>query len=135
MRERRAIQDIRVAAGVEGDRDGLGRIVGPGAGEPHDDAGRAVGVEQLEAPVDRVGHRADAAGVGRDAHRRVELADRPPRGAERALQRAAAVEDVDAVVAGVRDVDLALRVDRDRRADRPAGPGAVPYEPQRPLYG
>ena len=100
---------------------GSGRIVGPGAGEPHDDASVPVGVEQLHAAVDRVGHGADAAGVGRDAHRRVELPGRAARGAERAQQRAALVEDVDAVVAGVGHVDVAGRVDRDpARVGEPA---------------
>ena len=103
-----AIEDVGVAARVEGDGHGSGRIVGPGAGEPHDEAGEPSGLSSCDAAVDRVGHRADAAGVRRDAHRRVELPRRPARRAERAQERAALVEDVDAVVAGVGHVDVAL---------------------------
>ena len=116
-----AIEDVGVAARVEGDGHRVGedrrprRRRAPGRGQ------RAVGVEQLHAAVDRVGHGADAAGVGRDAHRRVELPGRAARGAERAQQRAALVEDVDAVVAGVGHVDVAGRVDRDpARVGEPA---------------
>ena len=112
--------------GVEGDGHRIGedrragRRRAPGRGH------RPVGVEQLHAAVDRVGHGADAAGVGRDAHGRVELPGGAARGAERAQQRAALVEDVDAVVAGVGHVHVAGRVDRDpARVGEPPRRGPV----------
>ena len=116
-----AIEDVGVAAGVEGHGDRIGEDRRPRRRRAPGRRQRAVGVEQLHAAVDRVGHRADPAGVGRDAHRRVELPGAAAGGAERAQQRAALVEDVDAVVAGVGHVHVAGRVDRDpARVGEPA---------------
>ena len=68
--------------------------------------------------VDGVGHRADAVRVRGDARRRVELALRAAGRPERAQQPPVEVEDVDAVVARVGDVDVARAVRRDPAHER-----------------
>ena len=120
------VEYVGVAGGVERHRDRAAQDRRTRGGGAPDGGDRAVRVQQLDAPVDRVGDRAQAVGVGADAHRRVELAGSAARCAEGAQQLAAAVEDVDAVVAGVRDVQRAAAVRGDRaRVGELARAGAV----------
>ena len=125
------VDDDRVAGGVEGDGHRIGKDRGPRRRRaPHRDH-RPVGRQQLEAAVDRVGDRPDATRVGGHARGGVELPGRAPRGSEAAQERAPGVEDVDAVVAGVRHVHVALGVGGDpARVGELARRGAVGAPPR-----
>ena len=104
------IEHEAVACLVERDVDRPAQDRGARVRRSPDRRNRSVGVQQLDAPVDRICDSSDARGVNGDASRSVELAGRAAGGAERAQQGAAAREHVDPVVAGVGDVQLALCV-------------------------
>ena len=131
------VEHVGVAGGVEGDRDGVGAgSSGPARRSPRPWRSSRRGSAAATRPLTESATARMPGGVGGDAERRVELARcaRPDAPKERS-SAAAAVEDVDAVVAGVRDVQRAGARRRRSRAGRRAGRARCRSGPSAPCTG
>src|SRR5581483_878325 len=110
---------VEVPAFVDGDADRLAELTRIGAAPAVDAHRLAIGVEPQHAVVARVGHEERAGRVDGDAARAEEVRGGVGRVADHlllaplGLEFPVLVEAMDAVVPRVRDVDVAVRADRD----------------------